>query len=595
MQRRLSAILVADVVGYSRLMGLDEAGTLERLQHARRTKIEPLLAEHGGRIIKLMGDGAIVEFASVVEAVRCAVLVQQAMAQRNASLDEPHHISLRIAVHLGDVMADGDDMYGDGVNVAARLEALAAPGGIVVSETAREHVANKLDVAFEDLGPQMLKNIERPVQVHRVVPARGPAVPSMPGAAGAEPLKPSIAVLPFLNMSGDAEQEYFGDGIAEDLITDLSKVSGLFVLARNSTFAYKGKPVDVRELSRKLNVRYVLEGSVRKAGARVRITAQLIDGENGGHVWAERFDRELTDIFAMQDEITQNIVSALEIRLLPAERRALAEQPTADVEAYQHYLRGRQFFHRHDKRSYGIARRLFERACDIDPMFARARAAIADCDAFLYLHSAEAHASRGLALYVDGRFAEAEHEFKTALRLAPNLFETWYFYGRAKFVEGKMAEAAELFERAAEIQPDDFQTKAMLENIYRSLGRPADSRAAAAEALQRAQGELERHPDNTRAAYLGGIMLAVLGEAARAREWLSRALAIEPDDYLALYNVACAQAQLGDVDSAIEVLERAMPSANEEMKAWLRSDSDLDPLREHPRFVELLRRIGAQP
>ena len=251
-------------------------------------------------------------------------------------------------------------------------------------------------------------------------------------------------------------------------------------------------------------------------------------------------------------------------------------------------------------------------------MFARAQAAIADCDAFLYLNSVsgasastilatsaralelqpdlpEAHASRGLAFYVHGRFAEAEHAFETALRLDPNLFETWYFYGRAKFVEGKLAEAAELFERAAEIQPDDFQAKSLLVNIYRSLGRPADSRAAAAEALQRAQGELERHPDNARAAYLGGIMLAVLGEAARAREWLSRALAIEPDDYLALYNVACAHAQLGDVDKAIGVLERAMPSANEEMKAWLRNDSDLDPLREHPRFVELLRRIEAHP
>jgi adenylate cyclase len=429
--------------------------------------------------------------------------------------------------------------------------------------------------------------------------------------------KPAIAVLPFTNMSGDPEQNYFSDGISEDLIIDLSKVSGLFVLARNSTFAYKGTLVDVRELSRKLNVRYVLEGSVRKAGAQVRITAQLIDGENGGHVWAERFDRELTDIFAVQDEITQNIVDALKVRLLPAERRALAGQPTANIEAYQHYLRGRQFFHRHDKRSYAIARRLFERACEIDPLFARAQAATADCDAFLYLHSVsgvspaailatsaraielqpdlpEAHASRGLALYVHGRVAEAEHEFETALRLDPNLFETWYFYGRAKFVEGKMAEAAKLFERAAEIHPDDFQAKSMLANIYRSLDRPADSRAAATETLRGALRELERHPDNTRAAYLCGIMLAVLGESERAREWLSLALAIEPDDFLTVYNVACGHAQLGDLDSAIELLERALPSALEDTKAWLRHDRDLDPLREHPRFVALLRRIEAQ-
>jgi len=613
MQRRLAAILVTDVVGFSRLMGADEAGTLARLQAARRTEIEPLVAEHGGRVVKLTGDGAIVEFASVVEAVRCAIRVQQALARRNATLPEGHRISLRIAVHLGDIMVDEADVYGDGVNVAARLEALAAPGGIVVSETVREHVADKLDLAFEDLGPRILKNIARPVRAHAVM--AGATAASPPATL---PDKPSVAVLPFVNMSGDAEQEYFSDGISEDLITDLSKVSGLFVLARNSTFAYKGRPVEVRELSRRLNVRYILEGSVRKVGARIRITAQLIDGESGGHVWAERFDRELTDIFAVQDEITRSIVAALKVRLLPTERQALAGQPTTNVEAYQLYLQGRQFFHRHDKRSYGVARRLFERACTIDPRFARALAAIADCDAFLYLHSVsgaspseilsisaralalepdlpEAHASRGLAYYVHGRFAEAEQEFETALRLDSNLFETWYFYGRAKFVEGDLAKAAVLLERAAEIQPDDFQAHCLLHNIYRSLNRPADSHAAAAEALCRAERELERHPDHARAAYLGATMLAVLGDPERAQEWIGHALSIEPDDFLVLYNAACAYAQLGDVERSIEALERALPSALEETRSWLRLDSDLDPLREHPRFIVLLRRLEIEP
>lgn len=619
MQRRLSAILVADVVGFSRLMGVDEAGTLARLQETRRSQFEPLIAEHGGRIIKLTGDGAIVEFVSVVEAVRCAILVQQAMARWNADQDHAHRISFRIAVHLGDIMADEEDVYGDGVNIAARLEALAMPGGIVVSETVREHVVNKLEVEFEDLGPQSLKNIERPVRVHRVtLEPKLDRAASVLDTIGPERPKPSVAVLPFVNMSGDAEQEYFSDGMSEDLITDLSKISGLFVLARNSTFAYKGKSVDVRELSRRLSVRYVLEGSVRKSGTRLRITAQFIDAENGGHVWAERFDRDLTDIFAVQDEITRNIVDALKVRLLPAERQALAGQPTTDVEAYQLYLQGRQFFHRHDKRSYAVARHLFERACAIDPLFAHAMAAIADCDAFLYLHSVagaspsvimatsvralalqpdlpEAHASRGLALYVHGRFAEAEHEFETALRLDPHLFEAWYFYGRAKFVEGDMVKAAALFQRAAQMQPNDFQAHCLLQNIYRSLDRPADSRAAAAEGLRRAQRELERHPDNARAAYLGGISLAVLGQAERAREWLTLALAIEPDDYFTLYNVACGYAHLGEIDNALELLERSMPRANEERKAWLRHDSDLDLLRQHPRFLALLRRLETEP
>ena len=391
-------------------------------------------------------------------------------------------------------------------------------------------------------------------------------------------------MLPFVNMSGDAEQEYFSDGISEDLITDLSKISGLFVLARNSTFAYKGKPIDVRELSRRLNVRYVLEGSVRKAGARIRITAQLIDGENGGHVWAERFDRELTDIFAVQDEITRNIVDALKVRLLPAERQALADQPTTNVEAYQLYLQGRQFFHRHDKRSYGVARRLFERACAIDPQFARALAAIADCDAFLYLHSVsgvspseilaisaralalqpdlpEAHASRGLAFYVHGRFAEAEHEFETALRLDPNLFETWYFYGRAKFVEGDMAKAAELLARAAEFSPTTSRRFACCTtSIAASIGRPT----AVPRRRRRCAGRsgswsgiptmrarpISVPPCSPRSARRSG----------RA-SGSSHALSIEPDDFLVLYNAACTYAQRRHV--AASTTSRVASAGNE--------------------------------
>ena len=420
-------------------------------------------------------------------------------------------------------------------------------------------------------------------------------------------------------MSGDAEQEYFSDGISEDLITDLSKISGLFVLARNSTFAYKGKPVDVRELSRRLNVRYVLEGSVRKAGARIRITAQLIDGENGGHVWAERFDRELTDIFAVQDEITRNIVDALKVRLLPAERQALAGQPTTNVEAYQLYLQGRQFFHRHDKRSYAVARRLFERACAIDPLV-RARPGR---DRRLRRLSLSPLRLRRLAVGHPGhqcarpgaaaRPAGGARLARTGV-LCPRALRG----GRARVRDGAAPRSQPVRDLVL-LRPRQVRRGqngesggavrarcrdparrlpgacACCTNIYRSLDRPADSRAAAAEALRRAERELERHPDNARAAYLGATMLAALGETERAREWLSHALSIEPDDFLALYNAACTYAQLGDLDSAIELLERALPSALEETKAWLRQDSDLDPLREHPRFVELLRRIEAQP
>ena len=320
MERRLSAIMATDVVGYSRLMGGNEVGTLTALKQHRAEMIDPCIAKHQGRIVKLTGDGMLVEFPSVVSAVECACSVQREMRGRNADVPQDRRIEFRIGVNLGDVIVDDDDIFGDGVNVAARLEGVAKPGGIAVSSAVRDNIGNKLDLVFEDMGDQDLKNIEFPVRAYNVVIADGPAT-----AAGepevAEADKPSIAVLPFNNMSGDPEQEYFSDGITEDIITDLSKVSGLFVIGRNTSFTFKGKAVDIPEVAAKLGVKFILEGSVRKAGQRVRVTGQLIDGASGGHVWADRFDRDLTDIFAIQDEITQTIVDQLKIKLLPKERR----------------------------------------------------------------------------------------------------------------------------------------------------------------------------------------------------------------------------------------------------------------------------------
>jgi adenylate cyclase len=426
-------------------------------------------------------------------------------------------------------------------------------------------------------------------------------------------------VLPFANMSGDPEQEYFSDGITEDIITDLSKISGLFVLARNTTFAQKGQALDVQSLCHRLGVRHLVEGSVRRAGNRVRITAQLIDGKTGGHLWADRFDRELIDIFAVQDEITRSIVAALRVKLLPAEQAAISSGPTENVEAYQYYLRGRKFFYQHSRRSYEIARRLFQKACELDPLFARAYAAIADCDAFLLLHHraevsvdamlaasaraleldgdlAEAHASRAFALHVQGRPDEAAREFETALRLNAELFEGWYFCARACFEQGRLHDAAHCLERAAAVSPTDFQAKGLLLMVYRSLDRPAESHAAAEEALARAERELDRDPENVRALYFAGLALTCLGQQARARELLERALAIEPDDFATLYNVACAYAQLGAVEEAIGLLERVQAPANERARRWFRAwsahDSDLDPLRAHPRFAALMRRLA---
>ncbi len=310
MERRLAAIFAADVAGYSRLIGVDEEGTLERLRAHRRELIDPKIAEHQGRIVKTTGDGVLVEFASPVKAVRCAIEVQHGMVDRNVDVPREQRIEFRIGINLGDVVVEDGDIYGDGVNVAARLENLAEPGAVYISRAVRDFVDDHAEMTLEDLGEKPLKNIAKPVRVFRIAaPDRAVAV-SAPVGSPAPPHKPSIAVLPFANMSGDAEQEYFTDGMTEDLITDLSKVSSLFVIARNSSFAYKGRSAKVQEIGHDLGVRFVLEGSIRKAGNRVRITAQLIDAGSGGHLWAERFDRDLTDIFSMEDEVVEKIVWA---------------------------------------------------------------------------------------------------------------------------------------------------------------------------------------------------------------------------------------------------------------------------------------------
>jgi adenylate cyclase len=315
-QRRLAAILAADVAGYSRLMGADEEGTLAALKELRRELADPKIKEHRGRIVKTTGDGLLVEFASVVDAVRCAVEVQQEMAERNVGVPEEQRIQFRIGINLGDIIKDGRDIYGDGVNVAARLEALAEPGGICVNRVVRDQVRDKLDFAFEDAGEQRVKNIARPLRVYHVRPGQvaGEEM-NAPQPPLALPDKPSLAVLPFTNMSGDPEQEFVSDGIAEDVITALSRHPSLFVIARNSTFTYKGRAVDVKQVGRELGVRYVLEGSVRKVGNRIRVTAQLIEAETGNHFWANRYDRDLADIFAVQDEITHALTTALTRRL----------------------------------------------------------------------------------------------------------------------------------------------------------------------------------------------------------------------------------------------------------------------------------------
>ena len=384
LQRRLTAIFAADVVAYSRLMGANEAGTLAALKAHRKEVVDGRIAEHQGRIVKLTGDGMLVEFPSVVNAVACATEIQRKMRERNIDVPQDRRIEFRIGVHLGDIIFEDNDIYGDGVNVAARIESIARPGGVAVSGSVRDNVGNRLELAFEDMGEQVLKNIDRPVRVYNIsldTPLPDLATAQKARAAPSATDKPSIAVLPFNNMSGDPEQEYFVDGITEDIITDLSKISGLSVIARNSAFTYKGKSVDIQDVCRRFNVATVLEGSVRKAGHRVRITAQLIDGKDGTHLWADRYDRDLTDIFEVQDDVTRRIVDALKVTLSPGEKERLADTKTSNLAAYDYLLRGREFMLGKEKNreTFEQATTYFKRALELDPNYSQAYALVTGC------------------------------------------------------------------------------------------------------------------------------------------------------------------------------------------------------------------------
>ncbi|HKO07930.1 MAG TPA: adenylate/guanylate cyclase domain-containing protein [Alphaproteobacteria bacterium] len=488
-ERRLAAILAADVVGYSRLMGVDEEGTLRQLKLLRKELVDPKIIEHRGRIVKTTGDGVLVEFASVVDAVRCAVDVQRGMAERNAAMPQEKRIEFRIGINLGDIIIDGDDIFGDGVNIAARLEALAEPGGICVNRVVRDQVRDKLDIAFEDLGEQQVKNIARPVHVYRIQPEHWSSKLTAAGAVSEAskpvlvlPDKPSIAVLPFQDMSGDADQEYFADGVVEEIITALSRMRWLFVIARNSSFTYKGHAVDVKQVGRELGVRYVVEGSVRKAANRVRITGQLIDASTGAHLWADRFDGGLEDIFDLQDQVTASVVGAIATKLEQAEIERAKRKPTESLDAYDYYLRGMASAHQWTEEGVSEALRLFYKAIELDPDFAEAYGMAAWCyvprkanwwmgDPVQEIAEAERLARRAVDLGADNAVALAGggyalafvvHDLDSgaafidqALALNPNLALAWHCSGWVKAFLGEPEAAIKQLTHTMRLSPLD--------------------------------------------------------------------------------------------------------------------------------------------
>jgi TolB-like protein/class 3 adenylate cyclase/Flp pilus assembly protein TadD len=482
--RRLAAILAADVVGYSRLMGTDEEGTHERVKAHLREVVDPKIREHHGRIVKTTGDGVLAEFASVVDAVRCAGEIQRAMADRDLDLAEERRLRFRIGVNLGDVIVDGGDIYGDGVNIAVRLEGLAAPGSICVSGTVRDHIGGRLPYAFEDMGEQSVKNIARPVRVYALHPesiAGSPAASVSSTVSGSPPLTAphlSIVVLPFTNLSDDREQQYFADGITEDLTTDLSRLENMFVISRNTAFTYRNKPIDTRQIGRELGVRYVLEGSVRRSGNQLRVSAQLIDAATDAHLWAERFDRDTGDLFALQNEITSRFANALGVELIAAEAVRPAEHP----DALDYILRGRAVLLKpRTPDTHREAINLFERALALDPQSIEAQGRLAAIlvtnvlvgmadSAAADLARAEtlvdqvlaasprfalAHFAKGHVLRAQNRWEEAIPEYEAALALNHNFVGALMNLGWCKLYAGSIEEVTPLVEQAIRLSPRD--------------------------------------------------------------------------------------------------------------------------------------------
>ena len=581
MERRLAAIFAADVVGYSRLIRADEEGTLAAFKALSNDLIEPKIAEHQGRIVKFMGDGVLAEFGSVVDAVRAAVEMQQAMAEHNANPTESDRIKFRVGINLGDVVIDGEDIHGDGVNIASRLEGLAEPGGICISGGVYDQVRDRIDLAFQDLGDQEVKNIDRPVRVWRW--AAGTANAALRDEKESKPFplpeKPSIAVLPFSNLSGDAEQDFFADGMTEDLITALSKIRWFFVIARNSTYVYKSHAVDMTELGNDLGVRYVLEGSVRKSGKRVRVSAQLIEASSGRHVWAERYDRELDDMFALQDEMTETIVRAIEPELGSAERERAIRKPPESRSAWDLFQRGLWHHYRFTKEDNAKGQHFFQQAIAADPTFAQPMAALAHAhywdvllgfvdDAQATLAEALGYARQALSLddkeplahFALGRIHTLRGELDTAIaelnqatELNPNCAYTHYGLGMALMLDGNPSMALDSIDTAIRLNPHDPSIWTFMSGRALAL-LVTEKFAEAAEWARRSVRSA------TAGVWAYGIEAAALGHLGRKRE-ASAALAetyrLKPDFSTGFVREVFPFRNPGHLETALDGLRKA--------------------------------------
>jgi adenylate cyclase len=618
LSRRLVAVWFADIVGYSARAAEDETGAL-RLVEILQTLSRETVRRYGGRVVKFLGDAVLAEFPSTDLAVRAAVALNIEDADKSIASGGVHR--LRIGVHVGDVAVGADgDLYGDAVNVAARIQVAAEPGQVVLSRDVWQQLRSRRDFRFQSLGDRSLKGIA-PTTLYVVTLEENAAKPTPHSIAQANQTPEerkkairSVAVLPFADLSAEGDQEYFCDGVAEEILNALAKVGGLHVPARTSCFAFRGTSVDARAIGERLGVEAFLEGSIRKARNRVRIIVQLVDARHGYHLWSERFDRELEDIFAIQDEIAHSVITGLGLSLTSREERRLLTSSTENVQAYEFYLRGRKLFQKWTRQNIEFARQMFERAIKLDPDFAGAWAGLATAHVHLFSWKgcepdlqkardasmralaldpelAEAHVAAGQGLSMDQRYAEAAAEFERAIELDPALFDAYYYYARSCFKAGDLENALQLFRRAQSVRPEDYQSCALISLVLRQLGHRDEARGADQIALASVTRHLDLNPDDARAYSLGAGVLGRLGHVERAKQWSEQALSLASDDDAVIYNAACALAVLGEIDRALDALELAI-DAGLTGGDWVPRDPDWERLRDHPRFQALAKRLS---
>jgi adenylate cyclase len=614
----LVALWFADIAGYSARAAEDERGALELIEILQALS-RSIVQRYEGRVVKFFGDALLAEFPSTEMAVRAAATLSQQYTEQSAKTGRAHE--LRIGVHVGDVAVDADgDLYGDGVNAAARIEAAVDPGQVVVSEDVWRQIRGREGFRFEPLGDRNLKGVGS-IDLYVVTLEEGPTASSV-SKAGKKAERPerrkekirSIAVLPFADLSAERDQEHFSDGVAEEILNALSKVGGLHVPARTSCFAFRGVSLDAREIGKRLGVETLLDGSIRKAGKRVRISVQLVDASNGYQLWSESFDREIEDIFEIQDEIARSVLESLGLALSQREECRFLKPSTTNIEAYELYLRGRKHFHKWTRQNVEFARQMFERAVKIDPEFAAAWAGLANTYVDLFRwgrkprdlkkaqrasehalklnpNLAEAHASVGQALAIQRRYAEAAIAFDRAIEDDPTFFDAYYLYGRVSFESGDIEKAARLFEKARAVRPDDYQSPTLMAQALTEMGRQDEARRANELAVESIEKHLELNPDEARAYSLGASVLIRLGETERSKQWTEQAITLVPNDPLILYNAACNWALLGEDDRALDGLERAL-EAGVAVGDWITHDPDFESLRSHPRFQAIVKRIA---